>query len=109
MSRTDKDWRERVNELESRIDQYDSLTTKIRNILTQSGIPDHECYPDEDVDEREKSLRTGGRMIPLERRVEMLADKVKKSEKEVRRLERICDSQEREINRLQEEDYGDED
>lgn len=49
------------------------------NILTATGIPDHEEYPDEDIDERESSMRTGGRMIPLDKRVQMLADKMKRS------------------------------
>jgi hypothetical protein len=56
------------------LEKYDALVTSIRNILTDAGIPDHEEYPEEDVDDREKSLRTGGRMIPLDRRVQMLVD-----------------------------------
>jgi hypothetical protein len=58
----------------SELEKYDALVTRIRNILTDAGIPDHEEYPKEDVDDREKSLRTGGRMIPLDKRVQMLAD-----------------------------------
>lgn len=61
--------------LQNKIDEYDSLITSIRNALTSAGIPDHEEYPDEEVDAREKSLRTGGRMIPLIKRVQMLADR----------------------------------
>ncbi len=74
MSWTDEDWCEEVNRLEERIEQYDSLTTSIRNILTEAGIPDREEYPDENVDEYEKSLRSGGKMIPLDERVKHLAD-----------------------------------
>lgn len=61
--------------LQDQIDKYDSLTTRIRNILTDAGIPDHEEYPEEDVDDYEKSLRTGGRMIPLDKRVQILVDR----------------------------------
>lgn len=42
------------------LERYDALVTSIRNILIDAGIPDHEEYPEEDVDDREKSLRTGG-------------------------------------------------
>lgn len=60
---------------QQKLEEYDLLVTTIRNILTDAGIPDHEEYPDEDVDDHEKSLRTGGRMIPLAKRVQMLADR----------------------------------
>jgi hypothetical protein len=66
---------EQLQSASVKLEEYDSLITKIRNILTQAGIPDHESYPDEDVDDYEKSLRAGGRMIPLVERVRMLAGK----------------------------------
>lgn len=77
MGWTDEDWCEVVNKQDERLKQYDSLVTNIRNILTDAGIPDHEEYPDDVVDDYEKSLRTGGRMIPLDKRVQMLADRSK--------------------------------
>lgn len=78
MSWTDEDWCEEVNRLEERVEQYDVLVTKIRNILTEAGIPEHEEYPDEEVDEHESSLRTGGTIIPLDERVRMLLKRVGK-------------------------------
>lgn len=64
-----------TDDLQEKINEYDSLVTTIRNILTSAGIPDHEDYPDDDVDEL---LRAGGRMIPLITRVQMLAERGKK-------------------------------
>jgi hypothetical protein len=71
--------KEELADLLNRLEQYDILTTKIRNILTEVGIPDHEKYPDDEIDDREKSLRTGGRMIPLDKRVKMLIDNYAKT------------------------------
>jgi hypothetical protein len=74
-SSSDIDTEIHQNSLEQDIENYDILVTTIRNILTDAGIPDHEDYPEEDIDDCEKSLRTGGRMISLAKRVKMLADK----------------------------------
>lgn len=74
---TEENWCELVSELEAKLEKYDVLLTKIRNILTDAGIPDQEEYPDEDVDDHEKSLRSGGLVIPLAERVEMLVERYK--------------------------------
>jgi pyrroloquinoline quinone (PQQ) biosynthesis protein C len=76
-----------VYEYRQKLESYDLLVTTIRNILTDAGIPDHEEYPDEDVDEREKSLRTGGRMIPLDRRVKMLVERYNQLQEHIWRAE----------------------
>ena len=61
MSWTEEDWCDLVNKQDERLKQYHSLVTKIQNILTDAGIPDHEEYIDED--------------LPLDKRVEMLAER----------------------------------
>lgn len=68
---------EQLQSANANLERYDLLVTKIRNILTNEGIPEHEEYPYEEVDDYEKSLRTGGRIIPLDMRVQMLANRAK--------------------------------
>lgn len=63
-----------IYELKQKIENYDLLVTTIRNILTKAGIPDREDYPDENVDEYEKSLRAAGRVIALDQRVKLACD-----------------------------------
>lgn len=67
-----------VAELEERNNELDSRLTAMRIALTEAGIPESEPYPNEPVSDREKSLRTGGRMLGGVERIEMLAAKVSK-------------------------------
>jgi hypothetical protein len=58
------------------IDRLDRQLTEARNALTRAGVADWEPYPDEDgLSEREKSLRTGGRMRSVAERIDILAKK----------------------------------
>jgi len=63
-----------IYELKQKIENYDLLVTTIRNILTKAGVPEHEEYPDEDVNEYERSLRAAGRVIALDQRVKLACD-----------------------------------
>lgn len=56
------------------LEQYDERVSKAKAVLTRTGVPEWEPYPDDPkATEWEKSLRTGGRMIPLHERIEQLA------------------------------------
>jgi hypothetical protein len=63
-----------IYELKQKIENCYLLVTTIRNILTKAGIPDHEDYPDENIDEYDKSLRAAGRVIALDQRVKLACD-----------------------------------
>lgn len=64
----------RASDMECRVMDLDRRLTETRNALTAAGVADSEPYPeDEDVDDREKSLRTGGRMLSVVERVAILA------------------------------------
>jgi hypothetical protein len=70
-----------IIQLANKLEEYDCLLTKIRILLDQVKIPDWEPYSDELVSDHEVSLRKAGRVIPLEKRLEILIDKLRKEDK----------------------------
>lgn len=73
--------RAKRSQAESLVEKYDSRLTGIRVALTNAGLPEVERYPDEDVTEEERQLRTGGRVIGDERRARILADALEATRK----------------------------
>ena len=67
------EWITRAGEAERRLEDADAKLTAVRVALTEAGAPEVEPYPEEDVSDREKSLRAGGRVIGAVARIERLA------------------------------------
>ena len=66
------EWITRAGEAERRFEDADAKLTAVRVALTEAGVPEVEPYPEEDVSDREKSLRAGGRVIGAVKRIERL-------------------------------------
>lgn len=66
------EWIARAGEAERRLEDADAKLTAVRVALTEAGVPEVEPYPEEDVTDRERSLRAGGRVIGAVARIERL-------------------------------------
>ena len=66
------EWITRAGETERRLEDADAKLTAVRVALTEAGVPELEPYPEEDVSDREKSLRAGGRVIGAVARIERM-------------------------------------
>ena len=66
------EWIARAGEAERRLEDADAKLTAVRVALTEAGVPEVEPYPEENVTDRERSLRTGGRVIGGVARIERL-------------------------------------
>ncbi len=66
------EWITRAGVAERRLEDADAKLTAVRVALTDAGVPEVEPYPEEDVSDREKSLRAGGRVIGAVARIERL-------------------------------------
>lgn len=67
------EWIARAGDAERRLEDADAKLTAVRVALTESGVPEVDPYPEEDVSDHEKSLRAGGRVIGAVARIERLA------------------------------------
>ena len=76
-----------ISNLQVQVEDYDARFTALRNTLTEAGVPDSEDYPAEHVDFHEHSLRAGGRMIPVVKRVALLHERAVKAEERSADLE----------------------
>lgn len=68
-------------------ERLDARLAQVRSALTEAGVPETESCPDEEVDDWEKSLRTGGRVIPTEERIRRLADELERAKSRIAELE----------------------
>ena len=66
----------RADAAEARLHEADAQLTRVRVALTKAGLPEVEPYPEEEVSDYERSLRTGGRVIGDVARIERLAARV---------------------------------
>ena len=66
------EWIARTGEAERRLEDADAKLTAVRVALTEAGVPEVEPFPEENVTDHERSLRTGGRVIGGVARIERL-------------------------------------
>lgn len=63
--------KELVWALQADLDRSDQRLTGVRSRLTAAGVPEVEPYPiDDALDDRERSLRAGGRVLSLAERLD---------------------------------------